>query len=332
MSSAQRQPKKKSPHRVVLTGASGTLGTALLEILGNDPRYKVLLLLRKPMAGLSLCRSVSARKVDFNNHRRLKKIIRSFRPRTVVHAVATGMKSPRPDWGDLVRINVDLPLRLLEACRNRASPHFIMISTALAYRDQGRPLREEDPLESLHPYGASKATADILVRSAAVEFGVPLTVLRPFSFTGPGDAGGRLFPAILRAAEEKRHLALSPGHQVRDFISACDVAWGIVAAMENPPPRVDRPSIYNLGGGATQSVRRTIKEVMRQLGLKVELGFGKKKAAEGEPRFLVADGRKARRELGWVPQENLAHAVWRLAKASFPRLKVREPARELRRS
>jgi nucleoside-diphosphate-sugar epimerase len=331
MISAQRQPKK-SPHRVVLTGASGTLGTALLEILGNDPRYKVLVLLRKPMAGLSLFRSVSARKVDFNNHRRMKKIIQSFRPRTVVHAVATGMKSPRPDWGDLVRINVNLPLRLLEACRNRASPHFILISTALAYRNQGRPLRESDPLGTAHPYGASKAAADLVMQSAAAENLTPLTIVRAFSFTGPGDVGSRLFPSLLQAAQSENPLQLTLGRQVRDFLSARDMADGIVAVVKKTPPPVRQAAIYNLGSGVARPVRRIVEEVARELGLKVELRFGKKKAAEGEPGFLVADGRKARRELGWVPQENLAHAVWRLAKASFPHLKVREPARELRRS
>ena len=330
MSLAQRQPKK-SPHRVVLTGASGTLGTALLEILGNDPRYKVLVLLRKPMAGLSLYRSVSARKVDFSNHRRLKKTIQSFRPKTVVHAIATGMKNPRCDWDDLVRVNVDLPLRLLEACRNRINPHFILISTGLAYRNQGRPLRESDPLGTAHPYGASKAAADLVMESAAAENQTPLTVVRAFPFTGPGDVGSRLFPSLLRSAHSKIPLQLTSGRQVRDFLSARDVAEGIVALVKKSPPPVRQAAIYNLGSGVGRPVRRIVEEVARELELKGVLHFGKKKA-EGETRFLVADGRKARRELGWVPQENLAHAVWRLAKVSFPRLKVREPAREMQRS
>ena len=34
-------------------------------------------------------------------------------------------------------------------------------------REQGRPCREGDPIDTLHPYGASKAAADCLLRAGA---------------------------------------------------------------------------------------------------------------------------------------------------------------------
>jgi nucleoside-diphosphate-sugar epimerase len=241
------------------------------------------------------------------------------------------MEFPRPSWSDLADANIFLPLRLLEACGQcPRAPHVILISTGLAYRDQGRPLRENDPLGTVHPYGASKAAADLVIQSMAVERGIPLTVLRPFSFTGPGDVGSRLFPSLLRAAQSKTPLQLTSGRQVRDFLSARDVAAGIIAVAQKSPPPVRQVAVYNLGSGYARPVRRIVQEVVRELGLKVVLRFGKKKAAEGEPGFLVADARKARRELGWVPRENFAHALWRLARASFPRLALPEPAEKAR--
>jgi hypothetical protein len=41
--------------------------------------------------------------------------------------------------------------------------------------------------------------------------------------------------------------------------------------------------------------------------------------------YLVADIAAARRELNWAPRHNLAHAVWQLARESFPELKLRQP-------
>jgi len=330
MSSSALLRRKRGPHRLVLTGATGTLGTALLELLGHDPHFRILVLLRRSARDLNQLPSVTARVVDFQDPRQITRRISSFRPDTIVHAAANGMESPRPAWPDLIQINAILPLRLLEACREGPRlPHFILLSTGLAYRNQGRALGEKDPLGTVHPYGASKAAADLVLQSLAAENQVPLTVIRAFSFTGPGDVGSRLFPTLLRAAQFQTPLPLTSGRQVRDFLSARDVAAGIIAVAQKSPPPVGRAAIYNLGSGRGRPVRQIVEEVVRELGLRVVLRFGKKKAAEGEPGFLVADNRKARRELGWVPQENLAHAVWRLAKASFPRLKVREPAREL---
>ena len=65
----------------------------------------------------------------------------------------------------------------------KSQPASLFISsTGLGYRDQGRHLRESDPLDTEHPYGASKAAADMLMRAAAAEFGVPMVVLLLFSF------------------------------------------------------------------------------------------------------------------------------------------------------
>jgi len=327
MSSSAFHPRKKKPHRLVLTGATGTLGSALLELLGHDPRFRILVLLRRSARNLTGLPSVKARVVDFHDPRQLKRWIRSFRPETVVHAAASGMKYPCPSWMDLLDVNIALPLRRLDACRQcRCPPHFILISTGLVYRDQGRALRENDPVDTRHSYGASKAAAEGLVRSAAAEREIPLTVLRPFSFTGPGDLGSRLFPSLLCAAQSQKPLPLTFGRQVRDFLSARDVAAGIIAVAHKSPPPVRQAAIYNLGSGCGRPVRRIVEEVVRELGLKVVLRFGKKKALEDEPGFLVADGCKARRELGWITRETLAHAVWRLAKASYPRLRLPEPA------
>jgi nucleoside-diphosphate-sugar epimerase len=169
-----------------------------------------------------------------------------------------------------------------------------------------------------------------LVRSAAAEFAVPLTVLRPFSFTGLGDDRTRLFSQILRAAQQGSELALSAGTQVRDHCSARDVAAGIVRALETEHGDKPRPArVLNLGSGRDEPLRALIEGVLAELGLDFKLTFGARPFGPFEPLHLVADIRRAGRELGWRPRHNLAHAVWQLARESFPDLKVREPKENL---
>lgn len=316
----------RMPRRILLTGGSGTLGRALLELLSRQAGVRVLVLCRKGGRPLPKLPGIRAQTVNFASSANLTKAFTSFRPDAVVHAAATGMEIPRPPLLALVDANVMLPLRVLRAASRIRGLHFVMVSTGLAYRDQGRPLREEDPLETVHPYAATKAAADLLLRAAAPALGVPLTVLRPFSFTGPGDEGTRLFPSVLRAANTGGKLSLTAGRQVRDFLSSRDVATGVLAALRHPPASSACPAIYNLGSGKTLALRRVIEDVVERLGLRVRLGFGDRPPGPDEPRFLAADIRRTARELGWKPREDLAHAVWRLAQASFPGLKLVEPA------
>jgi nucleoside-diphosphate-sugar epimerase len=311
-------------HRILLTGASGTLGRNFLELVGNDPSLHILVLLRRESREVTGWSSVEERRLDLLDRRSISEVVGEFQPQTIIHAAATGMEFPKTEWFDLIRFNVDFTVSLCEAAAKSGTSHFIFIGTGLAYQSQGRPLTEEDALETLHPYGASKAAADMLVRSAAVEFGLPLTVLRPFSFTGLGDDRTRLFPSLLRAAAEGVAMNLTSGSQARDHISARDVARGIVAAIDHAPG-LSAPRVCNLGGGSSATVREIVESVVSELGIPVELRFGAKASGRFEPAHLVADHSKAGRELGWHPVHRLAHAVWELSKESFPDLNLSEP-------
>ena len=311
---------------IVLTGASGTLGARVLAQLAGRSDVRVLALLRKESRIREPYEDVRFERVDFFDRLSLPAILTEFQPNCVIHCAASGVHFPRPQWFDLVRFNIDASIHLCECVAAIPGCQFVFISTGLAYRETGRALREDDALDTLHPYGASKAAADMLVRSAAGEFGVPLTVFRPFSFTGISDDGSRLFPALLRAALEGGELNLSPGQQCRDHCAVDDVAWGVVrAALDDQriPLRV-----FNLGSGRAIPLRDLVEEVVEQLGLQVRLNFGARPYARFEPMHLVADPAYARNCLGWEPRTALPYAVWQLAKTSFSGLEVREPQRE----
>lgn len=314
--------------RILLTGASGTLGRNFLDLVGGDPSCEILSVLRPESRECPKRASMREVRINFSDRGRVKRVVADFRPDTIVHCAATGMEFPRTEWFDLIRFNVDFTVNLCESAADSGGSHFIYVGTGLAYRPLARPLNESDALDTLHPYGASKAAADILVRAAAAEFRLPLTVLRPFSFTGVGDDRSRLFPSLLRSASEGKAFALTSGKQIRDHISASDVARGIVASI-GKTPAPSRPEIYNLGSGSLVSVRTLVEQVVAELQLPVNLEFGVKDPPKFEPACLVADSSNASCQLDWRPRHRLAHAVWQLAEESFPELELSEPREHL---
>jgi nucleoside-diphosphate-sugar epimerase len=314
----------KTKHRIILTGGSGALGRNFLDQIANDDSCQVLSLLRQ-QSRLTPDITYKYQRIDFSDRTIINQIIQDFQPTCFVHSAATGMNFAKPDWFDLVRFNVNVSLNFCEAVAKLPGCRFIFISTGLAYKDQGRILSEADPLDTLHPYGASKAAADVLIRSAADEFGVPLTVLRPFSFTGRWDDGTRLFPSLLRAAVEGKRFEMSAGDQMRDHCSARDIAAGIIAAIKTQPHVSKDAHIFNLGSGSVQPLRPLIESIVTQLNIPITIDFGARPYASHEPKCLVADIQAAQRDLGWTPVHNLAHAVWQLAEESFPSLKLTEP-------
>jgi len=314
--------------RVLVTGASGTLGYNVVRHLAlNHPEMSLLLLMRRPdpelFAGFS---NVTMEQVDMADTDRLKQAVVRFQPNAIIHSAASGVRPSAFSYFDFVDLNVSATLHLFRASCDVDHCHFINVSTGMVYGSQERPCRESDPVNTLHPYGASKAAADCLLRAGAEKLNRHLTIVRPFSFTGLHDGGDRLFPTLLRCAQEGRPFVMSSGTQLRDFCAVQDVVDAIAMILEEG----DQPSrdIFNVGSGRSVSLGRIVHSVVKQLGLGVEVQMGARPFHPLEPMSLVADISRTQ-SLGWQPRTNLAYAVWELARVSFSQLSVTEPERYL---
>jgi nucleoside-diphosphate-sugar epimerase len=266
--------------------------------------------------------NVDVQQVDITDEGLVRQAVIDFQPNAIIHCAASGVRPSKVGWFDLIRLNVSATVALFEASCELQDCHFIHISTGLVYGGQDRPCREGDPIDTLHPYGASKAAADCLLRAGAERLKRHLTVIRPFSFTGLHDGGDRLFPSLLRSALKDEPFSMSAGTQIRDFCAVQDVAEAICLILEGGtlPGR----DVFNLGSGQSISLRTIVGSVCRQLGLTLQLRLGEMPFHPYEPMNLVADIHLAE-SLGWRPKTNLAYAVWQLAQSQFPELEVAKP-------
>jgi len=103
----------------------------------------------------------------------------------ILHAGASLGAEARADWRRTFAVNVEASGRLVASCRGVKG--FVFCSTGSQYEYQGaRPLREDDPPGvHLGVYSLSKIAAESVVGFAAVEHGVPTTIIRIFSTYGP---------------------------------------------------------------------------------------------------------------------------------------------------
>jgi nucleoside-diphosphate-sugar epimerase len=307
-----------------ITGGNGTLGYNILRQLAQTGRFHIHAPVRNVNPGLiSALADVRFIRHDLNDFEATEAVLGNLRPDVIIHCAASGLRPPKASWFELMEFNVILTLRLFQMGCRQAEARFIYISSGLVYREQTRPLAEDDPMDTLHPYGASKAASDSLLRAAAAEFNRRLTILRPFAFSGPHDAPSRLFPLILSAAATGKPLALTHGGQIRDYCAVDDIARAVLHAVDREPAALIET--FNLGSGTGLPLRALIENVCAALDLKASLRFGEKPAPPHEPGYLVANIAKARAGLGWAPQMSLARAIWELAGEIAPGLRLQRP-------
>jgi UDP-glucose 4-epimerase len=191
-----------------------------------------------------------------------------------------------------------------------AGKRVVFSSTCQVYGEPASsPVSENSPASPINPYGQSKLAAEGMLR----DLGVQLTVLRYFNAAGGDQVHKKethLIPRILRAALTGEPVVVyGDGSAVRDYVHVEDVARAHLAALE-------KEGVYNLGSGRGSTVLEVIETARRVTGRRIEVTFADLRP--GDPKGLVADISKARRELGWEPKHGLGEIVasawaWRLA-------------------
>ncbi len=164
---------------------------------------------------------------------------------------------------------------ILEACRNSKMGKILYMSSACVYpinlqtSASPAPLKEDDALRNgASPdgaYGWAKLVGELQFNAYRDEFGLDISIVRPFNPYGPRESfdpkDSHVIPALIRRAvkNEDPFVVWGDGSQERDFIYISDVVEGVIAAMEAPDG-----GPFNLASGSGCSVK-TIVELVLEL-------------------------------------------------------------------
>ena len=138
------------------------------------------------------------------------------------------------DSGPFIQTNIVGTQVLLDAARKHSIKRFLQVSTDEVYGSLGAEglFTEDTPLAPNSPYSASKAAADLLVRSYVKTFDLPAIITRCSNNYGPYQFPEKLIPLFISNAMEDKPLPVyGEGKNVRDWIHVLDHCRGIDAAL-----------------------------------------------------------------------------------------------------
>ncbi len=176
---------------------------------------------------------------------------------------------------------------------------FLQVSTDEVYGALGKEGRfsETTPLSPNSPYSASKAGADLVCRSYAETFGLPLNITRCSNNYGPYQFPEKLIPLMIRNCMTGKPLPVyGDGMQVRDWLHVSDHCSAIHAVLTRGIPG----EVYNIGGDSERANIDIVKLIIRSLGASEEL-ITYVKDRPGHDRRYAIDHTKITEQLGWVP-------------------------------
>ncbi|MGQ9475303.1 MAG: dTDP-glucose 4,6-dehydratase [Actinomycetota bacterium] len=185
-------------------------------------------------------------------------------PEAVVNfAAETHVDRSIVDPEAFVRTDVLGTFRLLEAVRE-AGVRLMQISTDEVYGSivEGS-FTEESPLRPNSPYAASKAGADLLVRSYVRTYGIDAVIVRSSNNYGPYQYPEKVIPLFITNLLEGRKVPLyGEGANVRDWLFVEDNCRAIDLVLRQG----ESGAVYNVGAGQERSNLELTRSILSLLG------------------------------------------------------------------
>lgn len=334
--------------KLLVTGGAGFIGVNFVHYwLAQHPADRVVVLDALTYAGNPASLQPAADKANYRfvhgnicDLALVERVLREEGVDTVVHFAAESHVDRSITGPDaFIETNVVGTHTLLRAAKTvwfdtsgswPVGALFHHVSTDEVYGSltpQAPAFTEETPYAPNSPYAASKAASDHLVRAYHHTYGMPVTTSNCSNNYGPYQFPEKLIPLMLVNALQGKALPLyGDGRNVRDWLYVDDHCRGIELVME----KGRRGETYNIGGNNewhnVDIVQLLCRLLDERFAADMELcrRFPQAPAARGQStaqlityvsdrlghdRRYAINAYKARRELGYVPQETFESGI-----------------------
>lgn len=184
---------------------------------------------------------------------------------------------------------------------------FLQVSTDEVYGALGKDglFTESMPLKPNSPYSASKASADLIVRSYNKTFGLPVNITRCSNNYGPFQFPEKLIPLIINNSfNEKKIPVYGDGLQIRDWLHVEDHCEAIDTVLH----KGFIGEIYNIGGNNEKANIDIVKLIIKALNKSEDL-IKYVNDRPGHDRRYAIDNTKISMELGWKPKYTFENGI-----------------------
>jgi nucleoside-diphosphate-sugar epimerase len=312
--------------RILLTGTTGFVGTALLGRLLGDGRWAVRAALRRetdPLPAAAERVQVTDLAPDTPWATALDGVDTVVHLAARVHVMHDQAGDPLADFR---RVNVAGTQQLARQAAAAGVRRFVYLSSIKVNGEEtlpGRPFEPDDPAHPMDPYGISKHEAELGLRELESDTGMQVVVVRPPLVYGPGVKAN--FRALMQAVARGVPLPLGAIDNRRSLVALDNLVDFIVACVEHPAAAgqtflvsdgvdLSTPNLVRHIAHAMHRPARLVPVPMGLLGALAAL-TGKRAAMHRLCSSLEVDISKSRRLLGWAPPLSLDEAFDRAVQA-----------------
>jgi CDP-glucose 4,6-dehydratase len=254
---------------ILITGINGFLGSATAKYFLNKGHHIIGLVrdrnLKTRPEILERCSIIQG---DILDKQLIMSTISKYEAEYILHlACQPIVRICDNDPYTAYTTNIVGTLNVLEAVRTLKKPpkKVVAISSDKAYGPQTElPYKEDSPLVTADSYCTSKSCQDMIIRSYAKTYNLPIVCVRAGNIYGPGDMNlSRLVPNTIRKflRHESAFLYTGVANYVREFIYVTDIVRAFETLFEKGIPG----EAYNVGGTPPQRILNVVETIRNKI-------------------------------------------------------------------
>ena len=297
---------------ILITGAAGFVGSHLLDLLSQQSRPLVGCF--HPAAPPRDPRpEVTWTPLDLLDRDAVTRTLSEKRPEAIYHLA--GAAHVAQSWhnpADAYEGNVLATHHLFDALRVLdLRPRVFVSGSAMIYRPQDRPIREDDELGPTSPYATSKLAQEMLAQRAWTTDRLPTVIARSFNHIGPRQdpsfvaAGIARQIALIESRQQDPVLTMGNLEPKRDLTDVRDTVRAYVAMMATATPGAP----YNVCSGKGLSIAALVETFIARARTPVRVVQDPARFRPNDVPLLVGDHTRLTADTGWTPDISFERTV-----------------------
>ncbi len=287
---------------IIITGGAGFIGTNFVRMISKnalDSKIIVIDLLTYAGNIENIKDLIDSKKIifiqcDISNTQKIFDIFDQYNPEYIINfAAESHVDRSILDSRKFIETNVLGTQTLLEAARRnwtvdngfKDDVMYLQVSTDEVYGsiEKGY-FTEKNPLDPHSPYSASKASADLLVKSYFDTYGFPAVITRCSNNYGPYQFPEKLIPLIINNIVSGKKLPVyGDGKNIRDWIHVSDHCNAIIDILN----KSNSGETYNIGSNTEWNNIDLVRLIIKVVRAEMEKNDGFQKYSKFSPNEIT---------------------------------------------
>lgn len=292
--------------RVIITGATGAIGTALINEFVNN-NIEVLVFTRKE----------SKRNNNIINNKLVKILYCSLNEieyqqnntgtdyDCFFHLAWAGASGEARNDKTLQEKNVEYAVNAVECAKRFGCNKFIGIGSQAEYGLVNEPLTTKTETNPVTEYGKAKLLAGQKTKAKAEKLGLEFNWIRVLSIYGPNDGDNTLISYLVKTMKKNEDVHVTKCEQIWDYLYSEDAASAIKMVAEKGV----NGKTYVLGSGKALILKEYVETIKKIIKSTSNIEYGYLEYSNNQVMCLYANISEIVQDIKWLPKTSFSSGI-----------------------